>query len=165
MSWRPRPSRRPWSPSPCPWGRLMLPNKKRWRKEEEEKEDEKKEQEVKAWLAIHRLSHAYEVFREMGVESLKDLALDAEDEDVGQLALRSTFGVCRFRRALRDLLASMSSALRISTKQGGYTVKPTLSPKFPLTSRPHHRGDPIEQGNRSQQDLTSPKEYKWKQSN
>jgi len=68
----------------------------------------------------------------MGVESLEDLATDAEDEDVTQLlcnyrALTSTIEVRRFRRALQDL--------RISTEQGGGAVGPTPTPALPL--KPH----------------------------
>jgi hypothetical protein len=113
----------------------MLPEKKMWRKEEETKEDEKKEQEVEAWLATYRLSQAHGALRKMGIESLEDLAFDAEDEDVGQLALRSSFRVCRFHLALRDLRASMP-ALRISTKQGGEKREPTPLPEVPMM--PHH---------------------------
>ena len=63
----------------------------------------------------------------MGVESLEDLAFYVKDEDAGQLALRSTLEVHRFRRALQDL--------RISTEQGGGAVGPTPTPALPL--KPH----------------------------
>jgi hypothetical protein len=95
--------------------------------QQEHVEEGEEEQKVMAWLTANRLGHAREPLRELGVESLEDLALHVEDEDAGQLALRSTIEVCRFRRALQDL--------RISTEQGGGAVGPTPTPALPL--KPH----------------------------
>jgi hypothetical protein len=100
--------------------------------QQEHVEEGEELQKLKAWLTNHRLGHVSDSLREMGVDSLEDLATDAEDDDVAQLlynyrALRSTIEVRRFRRALQDL--------RISTEQGGGAVGPTPTPALPL--KPH----------------------------
>ena len=72
-------------------------------KEEKEQKLEKKDQEVTVWLATCRLGHVREALHYLGVELLENLAFYVKDEDAGQLALRSTVEVRRFRRALRDV--------------------------------------------------------------
>jgi len=103
-------------------GPFALPTGSTGAPQQEQGDEGEEQQKVKAWLASYRLSHVWDSLRGVGVKTLEDLALDAEDEDIGQLALRSTFEARRFRRAPQDLRTSMST-LRTSTEQGGGTVE------------------------------------------